>query len=302
MSPFSQDHCRISLLSGLWLSAEYDPYYQVCMTDDYIPFAVYNQEYIVGEEEALGVPGLVFEEERSTRGAMSDYTGYVSYYGRPGFIKCSYKLDWYDREVYALMVLTYFRTGDGFGCMVLDMVDGVTLKEFANELSPLQRDVDLRDVVRQLLVDVMVNILPATTDGRPRFRTTLIDFNLALPTANGSEYPPNGHTVGMTPPEFYARREIDLRAFDAWQLGAMLYSLFMNRAPYEIDYDENNQKTNWPVPQRRKFMRELMRHQQHSYAALNCSSDARDFIEQLLQIDPAKRPTMKELMWHKWLR
>jgi serine/threonine protein kinase len=48
--------------------------------------------------------------------------------------------------------LTYFRTGDGFGCIVLELIDGVTLKEYIRNMSPLQKDVELRDVVRQLLM------------------------------------------------------------------------------------------------------------------------------------------------------
>jgi hypothetical protein len=104
MSPFSQEHCRISLMSGLWLSAEYGPFTDMSMVDDYIPFSVYNQDPIAGEDEALGVPGLVFEKDRVSHGAMSDYTGYVEFENKLGFIKCSYKLDWYFREVEALLV------------------------------------------------------------------------------------------------------------------------------------------------------------------------------------------------------
>ncbi|KAI8057934.1 kinase-like domain-containing protein [Syncephalis plumigaleata] len=349
MSPFEQDHCRMALTSSMWLSAEYEPYAYMSMVDDYMPFSVYNQDYVIGEEEAFGIPGLVLEEERDTEGAMSDYTGYVSFHGQPAFMKCSYKLDWYDREVYALIalrrmdprmlvtlpwkgyaglssprnllaqVLSYFRTADGYGCMVLELVDGITLKEYAAMLSPLQKDVALKDVARQLVVsldyihrngwahcdlkarNVMVNILPPSNDGKPQARVTLIDFNLALPIVEDFD-PPHAHSIGMSPPEFYKKKEVILEAYDAWQLGALFYSLFMNRAPYEIDYPREGQKKNWSNVRRRKFMRDLLVHQQHSYTPLNCSSDARDFIEILMEVDPKKRPTMRELIWHKWLR
>src|SRR4051812_670868 len=51
-------------------------------------------------------------------------------------------------------LLTYFRTGDGFGCIVMDLIDGVTLKEYASSLSPLEKDIALREVARQLVMSL----------------------------------------------------------------------------------------------------------------------------------------------------
>src|SRR4051794_7976002 len=51
-------------------------------------------------------------------------------------------------------LLTYFRTGDGFGCIVMELVDGVTLKEYAASLSPLEKEVALREVARQLAMSL----------------------------------------------------------------------------------------------------------------------------------------------------
>ena len=101
---FSQQQCRLSLTSSLWLSAEFELFEETSPIDDYLPFAVYTMNPILGELDAFGVPDLVIEEEHGASGAMSDYTAYATYDDQNGFIKCSYKLDWYEREVDALEV------------------------------------------------------------------------------------------------------------------------------------------------------------------------------------------------------
>ncbi|KAI9591207.1 kinase-like domain-containing protein [Syncephalis fuscata] len=349
MPVYSPKHTRISLGSGLWLSAEYDKFIDTSPIDDLLPFAVYNQETILDEEEAFGVPGLVVNKEHTDSGAMSDYTAYATYENQPGFIKCSYKIDWYQREVDALLnvtklnhpmpavpawhgyldaipsqslfvqLLTYFRTGDGYGCIVLDLVDGITLKEYAASLTSLQKDVALRDIVRQLLIslaylhhggwahcdikpsNIMVHIIPHRIDGKPNTRVTLIDFNLALPTIDGIGST-RGHTVGYAPPEFYLSAPIDLYALDSWELGATLYKLFANSVPYEMAYNDEEKKKKMTKKERRKIMLDMLELEQHSYKPLNCSEEAREFIDLLLTINPDKRPTMKEMMWHRWLK
>ncbi|KAI9591076.1 kinase-like domain-containing protein [Syncephalis fuscata] len=220
---------------------------------------------------------------------------------------------------YVPSLLTYFRTGDGFGCIVMSLANGITLKEYTKSLSSLQKDVELRDVVRQLLIslaylhrsewvhgdlkpdNVMVQVTPPRTDGKSRVQVTLIDFNLAFPTINGTS-PPAGHTVGYTPPEFYGSKQTVSHSFDSWSLGATLYALFTGHAPYEIDYDEKGTTGVWSLEKRKEFMRSMLKHQQHSYQQLNCSEEAREFIETLMVIDPAKRVTVEEIMWHKWLK
>jgi serine/threonine protein kinase len=56
------------------------------------------------------------------------------------------------------------------------------------------------------------------------------------------------------------------------------------------------------VKKRIAVMRELRETQKHQHASLNCSEDACDLINKLMQIDPAKQPTMDEIMWHNWLK
>ncbi|KAI9595542.1 kinase-like domain-containing protein [Syncephalis fuscata] len=292
---------------------EYNLYGDTSPIDEFMPFAIFNQIPDIGEEEALGL----------------------------GFLKCTYHLDWYDREVAALLelnkldpemltipawagysssmplqnlinqLLTYFRTADGYGCIVLSLVEGITLREYARRLSPLQKDTELRDVARQLLItlaylhragwihgdlkpnNIMVQIAPLRTKGKPQIQVILIDFNLSLPTADGWDMP-YGLVPGYTPPEIYLWEPLVIRRH--------LYSLFANRVAYEADYDENEKKIKWPMEKRENFMREMLDHQQHSYAPLNCSKHAKEFIALLMTIDPSKRPTMKEMMWHPWLK
>jgi serine/threonine protein kinase len=147
----------------------------------------------------------------------------------------------------------------------------------------------------------MIHTVPQRSDGQPRVHVTLIDFNLSFPLINGTTSS-IGYTLGYTPPECYSGKWEYTFTVDSWSLGATLYLLFTGKTPYEYTYTEEGEKTPWPKKKRKEFMRNLLEHQQHSYAPLNCSSEARDFIEILLHVDPANRPTMRELMWHRWLK
>lgn len=136
----------------------------------------------------------------------------------------------------------------------------------------------------------MIHTVPQRSDGQPRVHVTLIDFNLSFSLIND------------TPPEYYSNEQKSTFTVDSWSLGATLYLLFTGKTPYEYTYTDEGKMKSWPMEKSIKFMHNLLEHQQHSYAPLNCSSDARDFIETLLHVDPANRPTMRELMWHRWLK
>ncbi|KAI9597003.1 kinase-like domain-containing protein [Syncephalis fuscata] len=343
------NHCRRSLASSLWLAAEYQAFVSTSSMTDILPFSVYTQEYESGQPDAFGVHGLVIDRERTHRDSADEYSAYATYKGQAGFLKCSYSTRSYANEIRSLLALnrldppmpsipkwhgydtaipfqklksrlvTYFRTADGYGCTVLSLVDGIQLNEYAVSLSPLQRNTELRDVARQLLIvlaylhsagwahgdikpkNIMVNVVSHQDDDKPNVEVTLVDFNWAIPSAE-KLHKPLGRTLGFTPPEYYSSKQINMQSFDVWSLGTTLYALFMGHAPYEVEYDSEGNELLWPKKKRRKFMRNLIKHQQHKHKPLNCSEEARDFIESLMRINPSDRPTMKEMMQHAWLR
>ncbi|KAI9594868.1 kinase-like domain-containing protein [Syncephalis fuscata] len=294
------------------------------------------------------MPGLVIDELRTDRESRDEYSAYVTYNDMPGFLKCTYHTDLQDNEIDTLQelnqldiaipklpnwpgytepipfqsmiaqLLTHFTTADGYGCVVLELIDGIRLNDYMSELGLLERIVEMRDIVRQLLIvliylnyvgwshgdikpkNIMVQVLPPRMDRKPHVRIVLVDFNMAAPITYGPFYP-YGHAIGLTPPEYYLYKPIDMQQYDSWTLGATIYTLITGEAPYEIDYTGEFSIT-WPFKERRDFMFSLMEHQQHIYTRISYHRELQDFIDLLMQIDPAKRLTPEEIMWHNWLK
>ncbi|RKP23273.1 kinase-like domain-containing protein [Syncephalis pseudoplumigaleata] len=83
---------------------------------------------------------------------------------------------------------------------------------------------------------------------------------------------------------------------DNWSLGVLVYVLLHGRFPFAADGQAQNS---------RDLLQGIL-HQRTPFAEATeqsrCSADARDFINRLLQISPARRMTLAEACKHPWLK
>jgi len=133
------------------------------------------------------------------------------------------------------------------------------------------------------------NLLLETKDENSRIK--LIDFGLARKHFGGSEEPYMKTIVG-TPyyisPEVL-RRKYD-RSCDLWSVGVTAFILLGGYPPFN---GRNNEETHRRILEGRYVF--------HSQEWKNVSIEAKDFINRLLQSDPAKRMTAEEAMNHPWI-
>ena len=142
-----------------------------------------------------------------------------------------------------------------------------------------------RDIVHRDLKPE--NILFDAKDGTS---VKLIDFGLARRHDDQLDGPMR--TVVGTPyyiaPEVLGKRYD--RACDLWSVGVIAYILLAGYPPFN---GNSNAETHRAVSRGKyRFSREDWKH---------TTSESRDFVRRLLQIDPARRMTVEEALAHPWI-
>lgn len=119
-------------------------------------------------------------------------------------------------------------------------------------------------------------------------RLKLIDFGFSRVVSGSDETleMPCG-TLHYTPPEVLQRRYTS--KCDLWSLGVITYMLLLGRPPFR---GENNRRIAAAIV-RGEFSREA--------PWRRLSSEAQDFVEQLLTKDPSRRPDAQRALEHPWL-
>jgi serine/threonine protein kinase len=132
------------------------------------------------------------------------------------------------------------------------------------------------------------NILFETVDERSNIK--IIDLGLSRKHHDGIDRPMSS-LVG-TP--YYIAPEVLLRKYDRacdlWSVGVVAYTLLCGYPPFN---GSNNDEVHDAV--------RCGRYRFHSSEWSRTSRESRDFIRNLLRMDPRKRMTAREAMYHPWI-
>ncbi|KAJ9523991.1 hypothetical protein QJQ45_022363 [Haematococcus lacustris] len=140
------------------------------------------------------------------------------------------------------------------------------------------------------------NFMLLSCDERSPLRA--IDFGLAVPF-EPDQLPLTNLGLEGTPwfqaPEVLSSQV--LPASDVWSAGIMCHQLLTGRLPFDDHRNPNNPSITaiW-----RSILNDSLAFDKPWWADI--SEDAKDFVRQLCDRDPSKRPTAKEALQHPWLR
>eukprot|EP01012_Entosiphon_sulcatum_P003921 TRINITY_DN1141_c0_g1_i1.p1 TRINITY_DN1141_c0_g1~~TRINITY_DN1141_c0_g1_i1.p1 ORF type:complete len:362 (+),score=70.42 TRINITY_DN1141_c0_g1_i1:34-1086(+) len=201
-------------------------------------------------------------------------------------------------------------------CVVLDLVQGGDLFDFVdrhNKNQQLLPEDAAVAIARSLFeaVEYLHSLSPAVVhqdikpenilveDG-PAGRIKLSDFGLARILGEDCPSTPTpGGTALYLPPEVIeaidrgtkAQTDRELKAFDMWSIGVVLYILICGRQPFrgKVETAADRRNLLWQINRGVRF-------------PMDISPSAKDLIVKLLQKDPNRRLTAAEALEHVWLQ
>ena len=142
---------------------------------------------------------------------------------------------------------------------------------YIHEAGVLHRDIKMENII---FVD------------EERLNIKLVDFGLAEYALPGKVFNNTCGTIGYTAPEMHCGRGYGL-AIDIWSVGVLAYALLMKKLPFKgANHDEI---TNATLDDEADFSG-------FSFFSLH----AEEFVKELLQKDPRRRPTAEEALKSKW--
>lgn len=118
----------------------------------------------------------------------------------------------------------------------------------------------------------------------------LVDFGLAKMIGPNEKADEPFGTLGYVAPEVLKKDPYSFSC-DIWSLGCILYALLSGSLPFD---DENQKETI------RLTLESKLNFEKPSWNAI--SSDCIDLIKKLLEKDPMRRITLKEIVKHPWFK
>jgi len=185
-------------------------------------------------------------------------------------------------------------------CLLFEFVDGQHMWDLldAREFTPLDEDrsqLQFLQIVQALQQchqqnvyhrDIKLeNIMVCRND-----LIKIVDFGLAAVKEGKRLSRPVGSFDYMTP-EILARESYDGAAADVFSLGVVLYCMLFANLPFDRD-------------DREAFMRNEGPHPEIDFVddESDISAEAKDLLKHMLQVNPAKRITMKDIEKHPWIK
>ncbi|RKP06902.1 hypothetical protein THASP1DRAFT_24860 [Thamnocephalis sphaerospora] len=155
-------------------------------------------------------------------------------------------------------ILSKERAANGMHCVILERLNGISLRQFAGMLTFTQRDKILPGIFAQFIkvyappwlgarqyrtsddtfraADI---IIARTVNNTPRVIIT--NFDSAQMAETAMRYSVGG-THGYRPPEDYSSKLVNQYARDSWMTGATIYASFAGAPPYGLGYDPSTKK------------------------------------------------------------
>lgn len=133
------------------------------------------------------------------------------------------------------------------------------------------------------------NLLFETKD--PDSQLVLCDFGIARPLHDADELiTASAGSLGYAAPEIFSTQGHG-KPCDVWSLGVVLFTILSGYSPFTAETPQD-------------FMKEVQpgfKVKFHTRYWQHVSEDAKDLIRQMLQFDPSMRPTIDEVLKHRWV-
>ena len=129
------------------------------------------------------------------------------------------------------------------------------------------------------------------TDSTDKADIRLLDFGLSKIIGPGEKCTEPYGTLSYVAPEVLIEKPYDQRV-DLWSIGIITYLLLCGCLPFDDEHSEKEiarQTIHDPVPYHPSLWKKL-------------SKESRDFVNKLLQKDPEKRMTIKQILEHEWIK
>ena len=131
-----------------------------------------------------------------------------------------------------------------------------------------------------------LNILIKNTGNTPKVK--IADFGMAAKLKEGQNIQKIAGTIGFMAPEIILDQPSDFKA-DVWSLGVLLYALISSGVPFSGE--DRNETAYKILTNELSFSRSVWR---------TVSEDCKDLLRSMLNKDQCKRPSLKEVMQHRW--
>eukprot|EP01098_Paradermamoeba_levis_P007296 TRINITY_DN3009_c0_g1_i3.p1 TRINITY_DN3009_c0_g1~~TRINITY_DN3009_c0_g1_i3.p1 ORF type:complete len:301 (-),score=105.50 TRINITY_DN3009_c0_g1_i3:285-1187(-) len=121
-----------------------------------------------------------------------------------------------------------------------------------------------------------------------RTRPLLIDFGFSTFMNAGEMLNKQCGSFHYVCPEIARHQYYDGKKVDMWALGCILYCMVVGRQPFDSEFQDE--------------LFDLIKKGAYFPLPKDLTAEARDLIENLLQVNPSKRLTIEEVKSHPWLK